>query len=90
MFVFFYVNGTAPDGKPLSENRLVEVRAGVVQSMVRVPLNMPLNQYVTTTVRAGNPASDVLDILGSPQGNGTMLRHVRLKINSQLQTALSP
>jgi hypothetical protein len=82
LFVFFYVNGSDEGGKPLSENRLLEIRRdGSISAMVRVPLTQPLNNYMTATVRAGSRPSRMLDLLGTAAGNSNAIRYARVRID---------
>jgi hypothetical protein len=81
LFVFFYVNGTDENGKPLAENRLLEIDAnGSIGPMVKVPLQRPLNHYMTATVRAGSSPSRTLDLLGSSPDTPGTIRYARLRL----------
>lgn len=82
LFVFFYVSGSDTKGRPISENRLLEILSdGSVGESVRVPLDRPFTEFFTATVRAGSAPSDKLDILGTRQGSGTTISFARIKIN---------
>lgn len=87
LYTFFYVDGQTADGKPLSENRLAQISGGAIRNITRLALAEPLNQYVIATTRAGNLPSYVLDVLGSPPGKGTTLRHASLAIDSHRQVS---
>ena len=81
LFVLFYVNGTGPDGKPVSENRLVELGAdGAPGPATVVPLKHPLSEYFTATVRAGSPPSKVIDLLGRRAGAGHTISYARIRL----------
>ena len=65
LFVIYWVGGSDPDGKPVGENRLMELYPdGTSSSQIRVPLQHPLTSFFSTTVRGGSPASDTIEILG--------------------------
>lgn len=82
LFVFFYVNGTDDAGKPLSENRLLEIyQDGSISPIARVPLAQPLNNYMTATVRAGSAPSNTLDLLGTAPGQPNTIRYARVRID---------
>lgn len=80
LFVFFYVSGSDASARSISENRLLEIHSdGTVSPAVRVPLKKPFTQFFTTTVRAGSPTSDTLEVLGTQQGAGTTISYARIK-----------
>ena len=79
--VFFYVNGTSPEGKQISENRVLDLRAdGSAGDAVVVPLKRPFVNYFTATVRAGSPRSHVLDLLGQQSGSGNTISYARVRL----------
>ena len=81
LFVFFYVGGHRPDGKPVSENRLMEVGSdGTVGPAAVVPLKHPFSEYFTATVRAGSAPSDLLDVLGHRAGAGNTISYARIRV----------
>ncbi|MCF7975168.1 MAG: hypothetical protein K9N55_15245 [Phycisphaerae bacterium] len=81
LFVFYYVNGSDERGRPISENRLLEIQAdGTTGIPVRVPLKKPFTNFFTATVRAGSPASDKLEVLGTQQGTGTTISFASIRI----------
>jgi hypothetical protein len=66
LFVFYYCSGTDAQGRPLAENRLMEIYPdGAHSEPVRVPLEHPFVNFMTATERGGSPPSDKLDILGN-------------------------
>lgn len=83
LFAFFYVDGQGVAGKPLSENRLAEISGGEIRHMARVPMARPINQYVVASPRTGNAPPYVLDVLGSPVGDGTILKYVRVQVSAR-------
>jgi hypothetical protein len=67
--VLAYFSGTGPDGRSVSENRLLELdRKGVLSRSWRVPLDRPFSSFMTATERAGSPRSSVIDVLGPAVG----------------------
>ena len=81
LFVLYYVGGTDAGGKPVSENRLVELRAGErVGDAVRVPLKRPFRSYFTATVRGGSPPSTAVDLLGQRAGGGHTISYARIRL----------
>lgn len=82
LFVFAYVSGSDANGRPISENRLLEILPdGSAGGWVRVPLERPFTSFFTATVRAGSPASRTLDVLGTRQGSGTAISFARIKVD---------
>jgi len=81
LFVFFYVGGSDAAGRPVAENRLLEIYAdGTVGTSVSVPLEKPFTNFFTATVRAGSPPSPTLEVLGTRQGTGTAISFARIKV----------
>ena len=65
LFAFYYCSGTDAQGRPLAENRLMEIYAdGTHGEPARVPLEHPFTSFMTATERGGSPPSDQLEILG--------------------------
>ena len=81
LFVFFYVNGTGADGKPVSENRVMELLPdGQESAHVRVSLEHPMTSFFTATIRAGSPPSDTLELLGTRVGGGSTISYARIRL----------
>ncbi len=79
--VFYYVSGRDAAGRPVSENRVLELLPdGTSSSPVRVPLQTPLSSFFTATVRAGSPASERLDLLGQRAGRGDTIHYARVRL----------
>ena len=81
LFVFYYVTGSDAAGKPLNENRVMELRpedSGIAQ--VTVPLHHPLSSYFTATVRGGSPPSTTLDLLGQRADSPTHICYARVRL----------
>jgi hypothetical protein len=81
LFVFCYVSGRNPAGKPLSENRLLEILPdGTSTQPLAVPLKHPLTAYFTATPRAGSPPSKTLDLLGHRAGTPMTISYARVRV----------
>lgn len=80
LFLLFYMGGNEDGRTDLAGNFLAEVRSGRLQTMVRLPMKMPLAWYVVATSRLGNAPSDFLDILGNARGEELVIRHARVRI----------
>ena len=80
LFVFYYISGADATGKPVSENRVMELHSdGSNSPPIRVPLQYPMNNYFTATVRGGSHPSKILDLLGTRVGQrGINYARVRL------------
>jgi len=79
--VFFYVSGKDREGRGISENRLLELRAdGSVGEPVRVPLQKPFTEFFTATSRGGSAPSFVLDLLGQRAGASTTISYARVRL----------
>lgn len=65
LFLCYYVQGSDPAGKRVSENRIAEIQPlGRLGTPARIPLRHPFVSYFTTTTRAGSPSSTQLEMLG--------------------------
>gem|GEM_PF-241486 len=65
LFVFYYCSGTDAKGRPVAENRLMEIYPdGTHGQPVSVPLKQPFTNFMTATERGGSPPSDTLEVLG--------------------------
>lgn len=81
LFVFFYVSGKDREGRGISENRLLELRAdGSVGEPVRVLLQKPFTEFFTATSRGGSAPSFVLDLLGQRAGASTTISYARVRL----------
>ncbi len=70
LFVFYYVGGTGPSGKAVSENRLMELTPDRIGGApVKVPFQHPFQNCFTATPRAGSAPSTSLDLLGERAGS---------------------
>jgi hypothetical protein len=84
LYVVYFVSGTGRAGRNVSENRIIEVRAGGDPTPpVVVPLARPFTRFFTATWRSGSPRSDVLDIYGSRAGDGNTFSYARIRIETQ-------
>jgi len=81
LFAFCYFSGTDADGASVSENRVMEIRPdGDTSAWVRVPLEHPLTDYFTATVRGGSPPSRTLEMLGHRVGHPLTLSYARIRL----------
>lgn len=81
LLVFYYVGGTDPAGKPVSENRLMELYpSGGNSAQVKVPLKHPLSSCFTTTVRGGSPPSKTLELLGPRVAAPATVSYARVRL----------
>jgi hypothetical protein len=81
LFVFYYVHGRDAAGKPVSENRVMEIRSnGEAVGQVRVPLKKPFTSFFTTTVRAGSPPSKTIELLGQREGAPLTMSYARINL----------
>ena len=81
LFVCYYVSGSDAQGRPLSENRILELSPdGAIGSPIRVPLQSPMSSFFTATIRGGSPASHVLELLGLRAGQGDAIHYARIRL----------
>ncbi len=81
LFVIYHVSGADSAKRPLSENRLAEVRAdGSIGPARRIPFRKPFTEFFTATPRAGSPPSDRIDLLGIQQGAGAAIGYARVRL----------
>jgi hypothetical protein len=79
--VFYYVSGTDASGKPVSENRVMEILTDGSSTLpVRVPLEHPIPSFFTATHRGGSPPSNTLDILGPRVSSPRTLSYARIRL----------
>ncbi len=77
LFIFYYVHGGEHD---IKENRIVEVLPGhEFSASVTVPLQRPLSNFYSSTVRGGTMPSRFLDILGQDDKNE--MRYVGIELD---------
>lgn len=80
LFLLFYMGGNEDDRNDLSGNFLAEVGGDLLQTMVRLPMKVPLSWYVVASSRLGTAPSDSLDVLGNARGEELVIRHARVPI----------
>ncbi len=81
LFVVYYASGRDPAGKPVSENRVMELLAdGSITAAARLPLQHPFVNFFTATVRAGSPPSRSLDMLGQLAGTPLIISYARVRL----------
>jgi hypothetical protein len=80
LFVFAYFGGQDGEGRPVSENRLMEIVAGGrVGATTKVDLKHPFTSFMTATERGGSLPSEYLDVLGTASGQpGISYARIRL------------
>jgi hypothetical protein len=80
LFVICYVNGSDANGKPVSENRLMEIRAeGEAGPPVRLAFQKPFTSFFTATERAGSVLSPLIDLLGQQANKPQTISYGRVK-----------
>ncbi|MBK9390752.1 MAG: hypothetical protein IPN68_11335 [Bacteroidetes bacterium] len=81
ILVLYFISGTDTAGNKIAENRIVEIfRGGIAGKEVVLPLRNPFTNFFTSTVRAGSQPSNLIDILGTPEGINNSIRYARILI----------
>jgi hypothetical protein len=81
LMIVYFVKGTNADGKPVSENRIVELSSdGTPGNPVTLALKHPFSNFFTATPRAGSEQSDIIDILGTPDGVNNAVYYARISV----------
>jgi hypothetical protein len=81
LYVVFFVQGTDASGKNIAEDRLTVLGSeGQWGRPVTVPLQHPMGQFFTATIRAGSAPSRTLDLLGHRVDRGNGIAYARLRI----------
>ncbi len=81
LFVVFYVSGHDAAGKPVSENRLLEIYPdGESSAQVKIPLAKPFTSYFTATMRGGSPPSRTVELLGHRAGAPLTISYARVRL----------
>jgi hypothetical protein len=81
LFVIHYVRGVNSQGQRVSENRLLEILPdGRISAAERIQFQRPFTSFFTATVRAGSPASRMLELLGQREGNPRTISYARVQI----------
>lgn len=81
LFVVYYASGVDAAGKPVSENRVVEIRRdGSLGPAVLLPLRLPFSTFFTATVRAGSPPSRTLEMLGERAGKPLTISYAAIRL----------
>lgn len=81
LWVLVYVSGHNPEGRSLSENRVLELLGeGQVGPAVRVPLKEPFAEFFTATVRGGSAPATEVDLLGPGTRSSGTIRYARIKV----------
>jgi len=81
LLVVCYVSGTNSGGKPVAENRLLELGPdGTVVDQSPIPLKHPFTSYFTATPRAGSAPTNILDMFGARAGGQNAMSYARIRI----------
>jgi hypothetical protein len=81
LIIIYSIIGTTDQGVQFAENRLVEMYPdGVLGKEEILPLKQPFSNFFTATVRAGSKPSDIIDILGMPEGVENAIHYARITI----------
>ncbi len=81
LYVIHYVSGKDRAGRPLSEDRLLELFPdGTCGAPIRVPLKKPFTSFFTATPRAGSPPSRTLELLGQRTGAPLTISYARIRL----------
>jgi hypothetical protein len=81
IFAIFYVSGRTSEGQPISENRVIELLPdGSFGKAARLPLQHPMGEFFTATVRAGSPPSGFLEMLGPRIGSANTISYARVRL----------
>lgn len=84
LFVVHLAAGSGEDGRPVRENRIVEVGVdGPIGSPVRIPSAKPFTSAFTTTVRAGSAPSGTLELLGVRDGEPNTISYARIRLSAE-------
>lgn len=79
LFVIYYCSGRDESGKPISENRILQVLPETDAKPVSIPLKNPFTTFFTATERGGSPASNTIDLFGIGHQPNT-LRYARIRL----------
>jgi len=82
LFVLFHVGGSDESGRPISENRLLEIlpNAAVGESIL-VPFSKPFTCFFTATTRGGTLPSNTLELLGTQEGSAHTISYGRVRLD---------
>jgi hypothetical protein len=81
LFVFYFIQGAAPDGRYFAQNRAMELYPdGTGGPQVVLPVATPLSSFFTATERAGCLPSSAVDVLGQPASGAREIRYLRLEL----------
>ncbi len=78
LLVIYYQGGNESHGRPVSENRILELdREGNPGKPVTIPIKHPFTSFFTATVRAGCRPANSIDMYGS---EGATMRYARIRL----------
>jgi len=82
LFVVYYASGVNDAGKSVSENRAREILPdGSIGPAVTLPLQKPLVNFFTATVRAGSAPSHAVELLGQRSGTPLTISYARVRLD---------
>lgn len=80
LLVVCAVNRTTDTGR-VQENWLLRIDEGFqVGEPITLPLKRPFTDFFTTTIRAGSPRSNVIELLGRQAGRGNVMSYARIRV----------
>jgi hypothetical protein len=82
LFVIYYCSGRDTNGKPISENRILQVLPETDAKPVSIPLKNPFTTFFTATERGGSPPSNTIDLFGIGHQPNT-LRYARVRLTGE-------
>jgi hypothetical protein len=80
LFVVFFCSGNTAQGKPVSENRILQILPHRENARpTAIDLKEPFRTFFTATERGGSKPSRILDLFGVGR-DGTVLRYARVRM----------
>ena len=82
LFVVYYAGGQTSAGRAVAENHLLEILpSGDSTPAVRLPLQHPMTDFFTATVRGGSAPSRFLEMLGQRRASSGKLSYARVRLD---------
>jgi len=79
LYVIYYCGGRDKNGKPVSENRILQALPNTGAKPVTIPLKYPFTTFFTATERGGSSPSNTVDLFGTGHQRNT-LRYARIRL----------
>ncbi|MBN1418293.1 MAG: hypothetical protein JXP34_05920 [Planctomycetes bacterium] len=80
LLAVLFVSGRGEDGRPVAENRILQVLPrGADPKPIRIDLEEPFRTFFLAYERGGSKPSRIIDIFGIG-GDGTKLRYTRVRL----------